>query len=190
MRVSHTCLIHHSQQAQRLLHDHGYCACTAETRATLVTAWARSLASASLTNIEINANSKTSSSSNDVATDKQPVQALDNVMDSGAFDEYFAQKENKAEAVLSSVLASLHEKVTRLHGSSGVPLVTNKEHRRALYRLQRDLASTSKVSDSAILHITTAMCSVNSCKVSVCLVNMKQHQLYASLANCMYKFQL
>jgi hypothetical protein len=136
------------KQTERLLHEQDYSTSTTDTRSTVFTAWLRSVNTAKpLTKLTATADHKstTGSSSSGAAV-------VDDSMNSEVFNQYFAQQEDKAIAVMTSVVDSLHAKAGLLHGSSSsssMQLVTNIEHRRALYKLQRDLASTSQVSTSA-----------------------------------------
>jgi hypothetical protein len=140
-------------QTARLLHEHDYSASTTVTRSTVITAWLRSINTVkSVTKLTVTADIKsTTSSSSDSG-----VAAVDDRMSSEVFNQYFAQQDDKAVALMNSLVNSLQAKAGLLHGSynsSSRLLVTKKEHRRALYRLQRDLASTSKVITSAIQYI-------------------------------------
>jgi hypothetical protein len=139
-----------NEQTERLLHDCTYCTSTTDTRSAMIPAWLRSINTATpLTKLAATADLKSTSSS----SSNSGVAAVDDRMSSELFNQYFAQQDDKAIALMNSLVHSLQAKAGLLHGSyncSSRLLVTKKEHRRALYRLQRDLASTSKVCTSAI----------------------------------------
>jgi hypothetical protein len=61
--------------------------------------------------------------------------------------QYLQYKNTQVQAMMEAMLSCLYEKATALvnHSDSVTQLIYEKKHRRAIYRLQRDLITTAKV---------------------------------------------